>query len=115
MVYMPGFAYDLCRRIILYSIKKASNIKISGKELEHCFPRNFLLTATQLIESLSLQISVRKKGLLYCGLCGTGPYTPSGFYLHLKRKHFEEITDLCEKELKRLFEAEKKLGYNTKL
>ncbi|AFK51359.1 hypothetical protein TCELL_0935 [Thermogladius calderae 1633] len=32
-----------------------------------------------------------KKGILYCGLCGRGPFTKRGLYLHLTRVHAEEI------------------------
>jgi hypothetical protein len=32
-----------------------------------------------------------KKGMLYCGVCGKGPFTKRGLYLHLTRVHAEEI------------------------
>ncbi len=36
-----------------------------------------------------------------CALCGRGPFTRRGLYLHMKRVHLEHVRELVEAELRR--------------
>ncbi len=50
---------------------------------------------------VSARLISEKKGLLRCGLCGKGPFTKRGLYLHLMRVHADEIQELLEEEIAR--------------
>jgi len=42
----------------------------------------------------------RRGSSIYCRLCGGGPYTRKGAYLHLLRKHSSDIEKILEEELR---------------
>lgn len=48
---------------------------------------------------------VRSGGLLYCPLCGRGPFQPRGYYLHLLRLHYPQLVRLLQEEVERLSDA----------
>ena len=59
-------------------------------------------------------LAVREVGLrlrtgepIYCVLCGRGPFTRKGYYLHLKRIHSEDILDLVKAEAQRISSSQK--------
>lgn len=43
-----------------------------------------------------------EKGILRCSLCGKGPFTRKGLYLHIKRVHFEAVEEQVEKIFREL-------------
>ncbi len=61
-----------------------------------------------------LVLAVREVGLrlrtrepMYCALCGRGPFTRKGYYLHLKRIHSEDILEFVKLEAQRIASSEK--------
>ena len=77
---------------------------IGGAELE-TLPNTMVeaikLTASRLVRD--------KSGVLYCRLCGRGPFTPKGMYLHLTRIHQSELVEIVNSEFERLSSASKRL------
>ena len=59
------------------------------------------LTASRLVHD--------RDGVLYCRLCGRGPFTPKGMYLHLTRLHQSELISMVNSEFERLSSASKRL------
>ncbi len=43
-----------------------------------------------------------EKDAIYCKICGKGPFTRKGYYLHLTRVHSDEILQLVEEEAERI-------------
>ena len=37
----------------------------------------------------------------HCGMCGKGPFTRKGLYLHIRRVHYEQLVEVAVLELKR--------------
>ncbi|MEM0065957.1 MAG: hypothetical protein QXT76_04900 [Sulfolobales archaeon] len=73
--------------------------------------RNFKLKATSssFEEAVSKAIEYSSKHIVrvinkqfYCNLCGKGPYTRKGMYLHLLRMHKYEIKNMVREELKEI-------------
>lgn len=48
-------------------------------------------------------------GSLYCRLCGRGPYTRKGLYLHLVRIHASTLVDLVNAESERIYSSSKRV------
>ncbi len=42
------------------------------------------------------KIISRKKGVLYCGICGNGPFTKKGLCMHVRRVHKEDVERMIE-------------------
>ena len=42
-------------------------------------------------------VLVDEKGILRCGLCGKGPFTRKGLYLHLRRVHLDAVSEHVER------------------
>ncbi len=55
--------------------------------------------AMKTVEEMAKLLVQEKRGLKYCGLCGKGPFTKKGLYLHLMRVHKDDIKALLEKEM----------------
>ena len=49
--------------------------------------------------NISREIVKNRDGILSCGICGKGPYTRKGLYLHIKRMHMDKIVDMLRIEL----------------
>jgi hypothetical protein len=62
------------------------------------------ILAGHVIESIRIVGErLRPSGdLLYCVLCGRGPFTRKGYYLHLIRIHYYEILELVRDEIERV-------------
>ncbi len=76
--------------------------------------RNFRLKASssgfeevvyRTLEYSSKRLVRISGGQTYCGLCGRGPYTRKGMYLHLLRVHKYEIKNIVREELEDLESA----------
>lgn len=61
--------------------------------------------AKAVARAASILVS-RRGPSLYCRLCGGGPYTKKGAYLHLLRKHSQDIKRILEEELRAAVEQE---------
>ncbi len=60
-----------------------------------------------LIDTLRPQLIRETPPTLYCGLCGRGPFTRKGLYLHLKRVHIDLVSQLVREELRHRLWASK--------
>ncbi len=68
--------------------------------------------AVEAARNVGLQLRWAREGgrVLYCPLCGRGPFTPKGYYLHLLRVHPLEILRMLEDELERLSSVSRRRG-----
>ncbi len=96
--------------IVDYIIKKASGLKVEASVLPSLSPSYLAPNINEIVEDTVEQIVMMKRGLRRCRLCGRGPYTSIGFYLHLTRVHYQDIARIVEDETKRFIEALKKTG-----
>ncbi len=77
--------------------RRASGLKysIDGLGLEGENKR----IAEEVIRVVAEQLVYESGGLLRCQLCGKGPFTRKGLYLHLRRVHRKMIEELVRREL----------------
>ena len=41
-------------------------------------------------------VEVSDNGKRFCKLCGAGPFSKNGMFMHLTRRHYEDLVDLIE-------------------
>jgi len=56
----------------------------------------------EAIKRVALRLYGEVGGVIYCALCGRGPLTRKGYYLHLTRVHGEDIHRLVNREIERI-------------
>ena len=56
----------------------------------------------EAIKRVALRLRNFREGVIYCPLCGRGPFTKKGYYLHLIRVHNNEILSLVTEESERI-------------
>ncbi len=67
------------------------------------------LLADHVVDSIRI-VGTRlrpRSSTIYCALCGRGPFTRKGYYLHLVRVHYSEILHLVREEAERAGRASK--------
>ena len=105
-------AYDsdvLSEKLIDVVIRTAVGFKVRNFRIKTTSP-NFERVVTKAIEYASKSlVKVVDRGF-YCCLCGKGPYTRKGMYLHLLRMHKYEIKSMIREELRDLEYADSGRG-----
>ena len=82
-----------------YAARKAAKMSVSTRRIEILLGSELARIALDIGDRVAQSLIDEQKGLPRCGLCGMGPFTYKGLYLHLIRKHFEEIRDYIEEEI----------------
>ncbi len=67
--------------------------------IEEQLPRSLREIVSQVVSDVARDLVGHRNGLLFCGICGRGPFTPIGLYLHLKRTHIDRIARIVREEL----------------
>ncbi len=102
--YLP--AGYLESRIVEYVARLAAGLE----DPDSFAPKILSKVYTEAVVNVSMRVAEPRGGILYCGICGRGPYTRRGLYLHLKRVHASDILDLVEEEVRRLELSAKRRG-----
>jgi len=82
-----------------YAMRRASGMKASRRKIEALAGVSLARIALGVGEQVASELVEEKDGLIRCGLCGMGSLTHIGLYLHLRRKHFDEVRQMIETEL----------------
>ncbi len=56
----------------------------------------------EAIRNVGVYLRPERLDAIYCELCGKGPFTRKGYYIHLIRVHSSEIQSLVEEEAERI-------------
>lgn len=56
----------------------------------------------EAIRNVGMQLRDERNGVLVCPICGRGPFTRRGYFLHLTRLHYSHLIDLVEVEADRI-------------
>jgi len=90
----------LSEKLVDVAIRMAVGFKVRNLKLRTT-PSSFESAIGRALESVSKQLSKVINGELHCGLCGKGPFSRKGLYLHLLRIHRYEVKSLIAEELQR--------------
>ncbi|MET1160313.1 MAG: hypothetical protein ABWW65_05075 [Thermoprotei archaeon] len=80
--------------LVRYTIRKALGLSVDDIELASIVGTTNLPSMRRAVSHVADKLVTEKNGHLRCGLCGRGPFTRRGLYLHLTRVHSEEILEL---------------------
>ena len=69
---------------------------------------DFSMFSPHVAESI-VNVGLRLRGgsPAYCRLCGRGPFSKKGYYLHLRRVHYYEVITIVRDEIERVGRASK--------
>jgi len=84
-------------RIVELVARAAAGLKYDIRE--YVASESIATILTGLVDELTKTIVEEDEGVIRCGLCGRGPFTRKGLYLHLKRVHARQIEELVLSEL----------------
>jgi len=90
----------LSERLLEYLARISVGMHVSSEELQVVTGLSLLKITQETLAVLSKELIKSKNGLLYCNLCGKGPFTKRGAYLHLMRMHKYEMKTLILQELR---------------
>jgi len=89
------------RHKIVVEIAKAASGLTNPEEMELPQVNEYIARAARNV-ALQLRHLLGSEKILYCTVCGRGPFRPRGYYLHLVRLHYDEIVARVEDEAERL-------------
>ncbi|BCU69006.1 hypothetical protein [Stygiolobus caldivivus] len=92
-------------KLIEITARLASKINVKDEEIERLVGLSSKNIAKNASQKVAFWLVEQKESLLYCKLCGKGPFTKKGLYLHLTRLHKEEIKGMLMEELKNEIKA----------
>ena len=87
--------------LIDLTIKASAKMNVNDNEIEVAAGKVLFRFAKTAIYSVVNIVTREISGVLYCNLCGRGPFTKKGMFLHLSRSHRGEIRSIFEKELEK--------------
>ena len=88
----------LIEMLVEYTARKATRMHASTRKLEALMGVQLARIAVEVGDRIAESLVHESRGLPRCSLCGHGPFTYRGLYLHLLRKHYDEIKQLLEEE-----------------
>ncbi len=101
---MPSTA-TLASKLVPIAARLAAGIKVDRKKIEEIAGPSMSQITIEVLERVIPWIVTTRNGLLRCGLCGKGPFTRRGLYLHLIRVHNADIRYMIEDELERMIKV----------
>lgn len=93
---------EILEEIAVLVIKSTCGLVRGGLErsIERLTPgwaRDAVMRASVIVSETIVRRGVN--GLYYCRLCGRGPLSRKGLYLHIVRLHLEEVKRILEEEV----------------
>ncbi len=87
-------------KLVDIAARVCSRIHVSDEEFEKAVGLGMLNVAKASVYSIANVVTREVNGILYCNLCGKGPFTKKGLFLHLIRLHRNDIKALLEEDLR---------------
>ncbi len=86
---------EIVSKIADLAIRRACGLQYSLENL----PPSLRKPAREIIEHIASQLVLHDRDTLRCKLCGRGPFTRKGLYLHIRRVHLDHVYQLARREL----------------
>jgi len=104
-----GFASEK-RELVRLVARYVAGLSIDRRFVEENTPPGAEGAITNILEDVKSQVLEIKQGLMICRLCGEGPFTRTGLYLHLLRRHGNELVHLVMERVDERIRAARKIG-----
>ncbi len=92
----------IASRLVKYVARYASGLEIDESDLRRITGSTMYPVIREAIYVVAKNIVTERNGLPRCNICGRGPYTRRGLYLHLVRVHRYDIERMIIEEYKRI-------------
>ncbi len=89
-------------RIVKYVARKAVGLPVDEIDLRRLTGSVLYPVMREAVNRVAGEIITVRNGLLRCNICGKGPFTRRGLYLHFIRVHVHDIIGLIEDEYNRI-------------
>ena len=89
--------FNILDRLAEMVIRKAVGYENNIRDA--LFPQSLSSFIEHILETLPMEIVEKEDNIYRCKLCGKGPFTRKGLYLHLKRVHIDQIIHMIKSEL----------------
>jgi len=90
----------LKHELVRYIIRRALGLPVDDIDLIDIVGSTDYPVMKRVVDSISSKLITEKNNHLRCGLCGKGPFTKRGLYLHMMRIHFNDILGLVDEKIK---------------
>lgn len=77
------------------AIRRATGLSYSLSDV----PPSLQEVGKEIVERVAEQLIIDDGETLRCRICGRGPFTRKGLYLHIRRVHLDSIYDMVRSEL----------------
>ncbi len=88
----------LKEELVRYIIRKALDLPVDDIDLYGIVGSSLYPIMRRIVGYVSRQLVTERNGHLRCGLCGRGPFTKRGLYLHLTRVHTTDILAMIDEK-----------------
>lgn len=90
--------------LIKHIVRRALSITTDDLELRTIVGTTRFELMKKVVDRITDTLVVEKGNHLRCGLCGKGPFTRRGLFLHLIRVHRSDIIEMVEKKYREVYE-----------
>ena len=89
-------------KIVKFVARKAVGLTVDDNDLRRLTGSAIYPVMREAVKRVANEIVTTRNGLLRCNICGKGPFTRRGLYLHFIRVHRYDILGLLEEEYSRI-------------
>jgi len=92
----------LANKLVAFVARKAVGLPVDDNDLRRLTGTVLYPVMREVVKRVSSNIVTMRNGLPRCNICGKGPFTRRGLYLHLIRVHRYDIISLLEEEYRNI-------------
>lgn len=92
-------------KLVEYIARLAVGLPVDDNDLRRISGSILYPVMREVVRRVAVNIVTTKNGLPRCNICGKGPFTRRGLYLHLVRVHRYDIIAFTEEEYKKIMEV----------
>jgi len=85
-------------QLVKHIIRKSLGLNVDDLDLASIVGTSNIPVMRRIVDDIASKIVVFKNNNLRCGICGRGPFTKRGLYLHLTRLHVNDILAMIDEE-----------------
>ncbi len=98
-------------KLVEYVARLAVGLSVDESDLRRITGSVLYPIVREAVNRVASEIVIVRNGLLRCNICGRGPFTRRGLYLHLIRVHRYDIMGYVEDEYNKIVKI---IGLNKK-
>ena len=89
----------LKNELVRYTIRKALDLPVDDISLRNIVGSTSYPIMRRVVNHVASRLVILKNNHIRCGICGKGPFTKRGLYLHMIRIHVNDILKMIDDAL----------------